>query len=69
MVVAGVAAAVAGARGPGGPEGEFGPWGGHWHPQGLVARPRPRQLRGEASGLVVGGQEAMEGEWPQFWGS
>lgn len=64
---AGVAAAVAGARGPGGPEEESGLWGGHRRPQGLAARPHPRQLRGEVSGLAVGGPEAMEGEWAQFW--
>lgn len=67
VAVACVAAVVAGAQGPGGPEEESGLWGGHWHPQGLVAQPRLRQPRGEASGLVVGGPEAMEGEWSLFW--
>lgn len=68
MAVAGVAAVVAGAQGPGGPEEESALWGGHWHPRGLVARPRLREPRWEASALEVGGPEAMEGEWSQFWG-
>lgn len=66
-MVAGVAAAVAGAPGLGGLEEESGLWGDHWHPQGPVARPPLRQLRAGASGLEVGGLEAMEGEWSQFW--
>lgn len=51
MVVADVAAAVAGAPGLGGLEEESGLWGDHWHPQGPVARPPLRQLQAGASGL------------------
>lgn len=51
---AGAVAAVAGARAPGGPEEGSGPWGGHWLPRGLVARPHSRRLRGVASDLWRG---------------
>ena len=51
---AGAAAAEAGARGPGGPEAGSGLWGDRRLPQGLAAQPRPRRLRGVASGLQRG---------------
>lgn len=68
MAAAGVAAAAAGARGPGGPEEESVLWEGHRRPRDPGAPPRLREPRGEALGLEVGGLEATEGEWSQFWG-